>query len=396
MACNMRTTLNINNISRMLEVPLHASRGFGPVIVALVFSATPAAAQPDQGLILTTALESEVEYDSDIRARDEGRADTSIHIRGTVQSAWRIGPGHLQARLGGDIRRFDKEKGFDQEALILGIDLSPSTAFRNSRLTLSGKASYDSTTRSDPILGDYIQAEQIEVGATLEYDPNSRVVLSIAPSYYKQFPEARAYGDQTVRSLNLESRFRMGRATDLTVSLDARESRISGHGAPDTESFTVQAGWRRGQDASFSWSLNAGLQSWKRAAGKSRENPFVAARIHWRLNDTSALSAQVDHGLQVYLDNSVNEGSRLSVSLSRDFNQDWKGRVSSVVAKDRLERLTAPDRDDEWLSLTLEIEKVLNRRSSASLFVEVSDRDSTEDLFSYGRLKSGIRWFVLW
>lgn len=362
----------------------------------LTAAACVLASHMGHGLAITYALESEVLYDSEIRARDEGLADTSFRVRGTIHSAWRLGPGNIEARLGGDLRRFDKEQQFDQDALIVGIDLSPATAFRNSRLTLSGNASYDSTTRSDPYLGNFIQSEQFEGGARLEYDPNSRVTLSVAPSFLRQFPDADAYRDQTVRSLRLEGRLAMGRERDLLLSIEARDSEIARNTNRDTESLTIQAGWRHGQGSAVGWGLSAGLQSWKRHGGDRTENPFLAGRVHWRINETTRLSAQVDHGLQVYLDNTVNEESRLSATLSRDFNPRWKGTLSAIWAKDRLERITDGNRDDDVLTATVQIEKTINRRSAANLSVEMSDRSSTESIFSYDRLRVLTRLYVLW
>jgi hypothetical protein len=345
---------------------------------------------------LSYSLESEVRYDSEVRARNEGLEDVSLHLRTTLDSEWKLGPAVLNARIGGDVIRFDKERELNEESVLLGLDLSPSNVLKNSRLVLSGNFSYDTVTRSDPYLGDFIRSRQVEAVARLKYDPNRRWQLLMVPSLSKQLPDTAPYEDQTVAKLALSGTLASGENGGLVLSVDLYESRLSDSSTPDTRSLTAHAGWRGGSPEGLSWFASTGLQTMERRPGPRSDNPFLSASAHWRINQRSSLSATATHGLQVYLDNSINEESRLAIVLTRDITRDWTGIASIIWSKDRLERAIRGNRKDDFVLASIRLTRQLTRRTSASLFVEISDRSSSDNTFKYDRLRSGIRWSGIW
>lgn len=351
---------------------------------------------PTNALPLAYSLDSLIQYDSEIRSRNEGLDDFQLQLQARVKSESPLGPFLVHAAIGGTAIKFHENSEFDREAFIAGLQLVPKASLRNDRITISGDLAFDSYTESNPYLGDLISSDQLKGSATLHYIPNSRLNTFLTADYLRTFPDSAPYNDQTMNRVTSGLEFELARETKVYSTLHLQTNRISGRPYPTTHSHLIQVGWTGKLGERARVLLSAGAQAYEKVGLGTSTSPYYESSVTWEPNPSSRLTIRATQGLSVFIDNSVNKETRIEIRAMRTINSRWSANLIGFYSKDRLNRYPSTDREDKSKGIGGELNSKLSKDTFVSIFINVIDRSSDQDLYTYDRLISGLRLTLEW
>lgn len=342
------------------------------------------------------SVDSVIQYDSEIRSRNEGLDDVQLQLQARLTSEAPFGSFLVHASIGGTAIRFHENAEFNREAFIAGLQIVPKTSLRNDRITITGDLSFDSYTESNPYVGDLISSDQLRGSAKLSYVPNSRLNTFFAADHVRTYPDSAPYSDQTVNRVASGLELELARETKLYSSLQLQTNRISGRPFPTTHSHLIQVGWKGKLGKRATLLLSAGAQAFKKVGLGTSTSPYYESSLSWEPNPSSRFTIRASQGLSVFIDNSVNKETRIEIRTMRTFNSRWSANLIGFYSKDRLNRTPSTNREDESKGIGGELQSRLSTTTFASIFLNVLDRSSDQDLYTYDRVISGLRLTLEW
>lgn len=369
---------------------LHISKCLLP---GLLFAVSPILSQ---ALPVAYSLDSLIQYDSEIRSRNEGLDDLQLQLQARVKSESLLGPFLVHAAIGGTAIQFHENSEFDREAFIAGLQLVPKASLRNDRITISGDLSFDSYTESNPYIGDLISSDQLKGSAKLSYIPNSRVNTFITADYVRTSPDSAPYNDQTVKQVASGLEFGLAREAKVYSTLQLQTNRISGRPYPTTHSHLIQVGWTGKLGERARVLLSVGAQAYEKVGLGTSTSPYYESSLTWEPNPSSRLTIRATQGLSVFIDNSVNKETRIEIRAMRTINSRWSANLIGFYSKDRLNRYPTTNREDKSKGIGGELQCQLSKTTFISIFMNAVDRSSDQDLYTYDRLISGLRLTLEW
>jgi hypothetical protein len=395
----METTKNIDNM-----IPKHEELGRFPKNVVLIgyFFILTNAIIPFAYAKVDLSLRSSVEYDSEIRSRNEGWDDIRFEVETIIQTHVRLRKMEISTRLGAQILRFEEHNDLGTEGIIARLEFVPSNSFRNNHISLSGNLSLDRSTTSDPILGDLITSDRLSARGQLLYDPTRRRQYTLEPYFNKLVPDLGNYRDLTLTGVKLRSQQRFSNRSAIIAEAHFNTSQLSGSNPTQTDFYSIQTGWEHKENDTLYFLLSVGLQAYDRESSVSSENPYARFEATWSIDDTTRLTASATHSLEVHLENSINEKSLLEIICSRQINHRLKALLRGALGKDRLEnpgQLKNPAlfaRSDDFLQTSFELQVLLARESTLRVFIGYTDRSSNITIFTYDRLQAGTSVQMFW
>lgn len=363
------------------------------LLLGLLFTISPTLSK---ALPVAYSVDSLVQYDSEIRSRNEGLDDVQLQLQARLTSEAPFGPFLVHAAIGGSVIRFHENSEFNREAFIAGLQIVPKTALRNDRITITGDLSFDSYTESNPYVGDLISSDQLKGSAKLSYVPNSRLNSFVTVDHVRTYPDSAPYNDQTVNRVASGLEFELARETKVYSTLQLQTNRISGRPFPTTHSHLIQVGWKGKLGKRATLLLSAGAQAFEKVGLGTSTSPYYESSLSWEPNPSSRFTIRASQGLSVFIDNSVNKETRIEIRAMRTFNSRLSANLIGFYSQDRLNRYPSTYREDESKGIGGELQSKLSNTTLVSIFINAIDRSSDQDLYTYDRVISGLRLTLEW
>lgn len=363
------------------------------LLPGLLFAISPILSQ---ALPVAYSVDSLLQYDSEIRSRNEGLDDIQLQLQARLTSEAPFGPFLVHATIGGTAIRFHENSEFNREAFIAGLQIVPKTSLRNDRITITGELSYDSYTESNPYVGDLISSDQIRGSAKLSYVPNSRLITFVTADHVRTYPDSAPYSDQTVNRVASGLEFELARDTKVYSNLQLQTNRISGRPFPTTHSHLIQVGWMGKLGKRATVLLSGGAQAFEKVGFGTSTSPYYESSLSWEPNPSSRLTIRASQGLSIFIDNSVNKETRIEIRAMRIFNSRLSANLIGFYSQDRLNRYPGTNREDESKGVGGELQSNLSKTTLVSIFINAIDRSSDQDLYTYDRVISGLRLTLEW